>query len=730
MDYALTFRTFLYSHYFYRGLRAGIGVVGLTLLVYVVTDLPMAMTVSIGALCTSLMDLPSPLRHKFNEMLASALLCSLVTLLISLCAPIRWLLYAAVLGVSFLACMMVAYGKKTLPLQFAALFIMTLSMKPDLTATEAVLHSVLVLAGGLGYLTYSMIVAWFLRHRIKQQILAEALYELARYMAIKADFYASKTVLSRQFNRLVRQQIVLAEKQQESRDQLLRGTTDRTDARLVQMHLKMLDLYELIVSTHTDYVLLHEQAGNDQVLYLLRNVIWKAARDIENVAYDLTRNVMPRPGPDYVDDIEEADAALQMLETAPVIGPGAQRTAEALTVLQNAWAKIRELIAGVKSLRTSTAIIDGAAGDPLPGMDLTPFLSQQSYELKILVSHFRWQSPVFRYALRMTMAIATGLLVAASLPYSTHGYWMILSIVVVLKPSFSMTRQRRTDRLIGTVIGCILTAVILHFFHKPIFLIGFLFLATVAAASFIVVKYRFTAIAASMQILLQITLLSPNGEQLIGERLLDTFIGAAIATLFSFVLPSWEYRAMPRLITSVLTASQRYLDASGDLLAGRVPHDFVYRISRKRFMESLAGLNAALVRMLDEPQRQHRAVEKINAFIVQNYLVVSHVAAIRLLLARHADAMPQTLLQKILEATWVRVSEILQQAQNDFKQPRHVDFPGFQAAPNDADIYAVSAPSTTPAAAWPRLQRSLLMLQEDTARLATQSAELGQTLQS
>jgi hypothetical protein len=50
-------------------------------------DMATAMTVCIGALCTALMDMPSPLRHKFNEMSASVLLCSAVTLLISLCAP-------------------------------------------------------------------------------------------------------------------------------------------------------------------------------------------------------------------------------------------------------------------------------------------------------------------------------------------------------------------------------------------------------------------------------------------------------------------------------------------------------------------------------------------------------------------------------------------------------------------------------------------------------------------
>ncbi|MGC7960484.1 FUSC family membrane protein, partial [Salmonella enterica] len=84
------------------------------------------------------------------------------------------------------------YGKKTMPLQFAALMVMTLSMENQVPIADAFLHAGLFLGGGLGYLAYSMVVSWFLRRRIKQQVLAEALFELARYLRIKADFYDVK----------------------------------------------------------------------------------------------------------------------------------------------------------------------------------------------------------------------------------------------------------------------------------------------------------------------------------------------------------------------------------------------------------------------------------------------------------------------------------------------------------------------------------------------------------
>ena len=46
-------------------------------------------------------------------------------------------------------------------------------------------------------------------------------------------------------------------------------------------------------------------------------------------------------------------------------------------------------------------------------------------------------------------------------------------------------------------------------------------------------------------------------------------------------------------------------------------------------------------RMLDEPEDKQRAADELNQFIVQNYLVVTHVAALRLLLLRIPGNIPK-----------------------------------------------------------------------------------------
>lgn len=706
MHYALAPRTLFFSHYFYTGLRIATGVVGLTFLAYGFADLPTAMAVAIGALCTSMMDLPSPLRHKFNEMLAGVLTSSAVALLVGLCSPTQWLLRAVIVLVSFLASMMTVYGRKAMPLQFVALFVMMLSSDAAATPLQALRQGALFFAGGAGYMAYAMVVVWILRRRLKQQVLAEALYELAAYTGIKAGCYDMANPLPAQMERLVRRQSLLAERQQASRDLVLRGKPRADEAILVRVHYAMFDLYELVLSTHTDYALLRQHFADGPVLPLLGKLIGKAARDIESMAYAMTRNRPSYADVDYRAELRALDGALDALPPAASEDEGAQ------AVLRATSNKIRAMIAMIARLHAASTAPDGTL-PTAAAADQTPFLTQQRYSIGILLSNLRWTSPTFRFALRVAMAISVGLSSVEWLPYRSHGYWTALTIAVILKPSFSMTRQRRVDRLVGTLIGCLLTAVILYFVHAPALLIGFLFIATAAVPTFLSIKYRYTAIAASVQALLLIGLTMPHsaGAGAIEARLLDTLLGTLIATFFSYVLPSWEYQNLPRLVRAVTDANRKYLAAAADLLLGRAVDDFHYRIRRKGFMDSLANLSAALGRMLDEPEDKRRAPAELNRFTVQNYLLMAHMAALRLLLQRYADAMPRAEVEAALEDAFAKVRASLGAAP---QAP--------SPAPDGRTVWIAAWPG------WAPLQRRLRSLQEDAAQVAQCNAAIAALL--
>ncbi|WP_354678781.1 FUSC family protein, partial [Cupriavidus plantarum] len=627
MEYAHDPRTFLFSHYIYRGLRSATGVIGITLLAMQVMDLPSAMVVSIGALCTSLMDLPSPLNHKFNEMLASVLLCTGVALIVALAVPFPRVMPFVLVAVTFFAGMLTVYGNKTMSLQFSALFVMTLTVNEEFVVRKAIEHTALFGAGATAYLIYAMAVSWITEQRTRQQILAEALYEISGYLEIKSAFYDAGNDFDEQFNRLVRQQMVVAERQQAARDLVLRGNKTLHDGLLVQVHLRMLDLYEYVLSTNTDYQMLRQTFGGTPVLDLLRDLVRKMSQDVEDIAFDVTRGRPSYATVDYAPTIKRVEEEIAQLRHHHI-------PAAAMTALSDTLDMIKGAITLIGQLHeASRTPVEPAK--VLPGSDMTPFLTRQKYEFGVIRDNLNWRSPAFRFSLRITMAVAVGLWIGDHLPYASHGYWILLTIVVILKPNFSMTKQRYNDRLIGTLIGCIISVVILRFVHDPLLLLGVLFLALVASATFVTIKYRYTAIAACVQVLIQINLLAPGSQTVVGERLIDTVIGGVVASIFSFVLPSWEYRAIPKLVESVLQANRRYIAATRDLLLRKSSDDYAYRVQRKQFMDSLSALISSFQRMLDEPRSRHRAVDNLNRFILQNYLVAAHIAAARIQVRQH-----------------------------------------------------------------------------------------------
>lgn len=627
MQYAHDARTFVYSHYVARGLRSATGVIGATLIALQFADLPTAMVVSMGALCTSLMDLPSPFNHKFNEMLASVLLCTAVTLLVAMATPFPRVMPLVLVLVTFMAGMMTVYGNKTLPLQFSALFVMTLTINEDFVVRRALEHSLLFGIGAVAYMAYAMVVSWATQRRTKQQVLAEALYEMAGYLEIKAGFYDAGYDYEAQFNQLVRQQIVVAERQQAARDLVLRGNRTPHDGLLVQVHMRMLDLYEYILSTNTDYPLLRQTFAGTPVLDHLRRLVQLMCEDVEGIAYDITRGRPSYASVEYRQELRAVEHEIAQLRHHHINAAAMTAVAETLDMIKGAIVLVEQLHEASRTPVEPSKV--------LPGPDMTPFLTRQRYELKVLRDNLNWKSPAFRYALRITMAVGAGLWIADHLPYVSHSYWILLTIIVILKPNFSMTKQRYNDRLIGTLIGCVIAVGVLKVVHQPLILLGVLFLALVASTAFSTIKYRYTAVAACVQVLIQINLLMPGSPTVAGERLIDTVIGGLIASVFSFVLPSWEYRALPALVENVLQANRRYIAATRDLLLRVAKDDFAYRVQRKQFMDSLSALIGAFQRMLDEPKSRHRAVDNLNRFIVQNYLVAAHVAAARIQVREH-----------------------------------------------------------------------------------------------
>jgi hypothetical protein len=122
--------------------------------------------------------------------------------------------------------------------------------------------------------------------------------------------------------------------------------------------------------------------------------------------------------------------------------------------------------------------------------------------------------------------------------------------------------------------------------------------------------------------------------------------------------------------------------------------------------------------MLDEPSSKQRAVEDINLFIVQNYLLVAHVAALRSILRRHVSELPKEPVNAMLDESHAEVVGILSQALHRHERRTPAPLPALAATPPAG---TATGTATVPWSGWPLVQRRIRLLQADAAKIIVHS---------
>ena len=116
-------------------------------------------------------------------------------------------------------------------------------------------------------------------------------------------------------------------------------------------------------------------------------------------------------------------------------------------------------------------------------------------------------------------------------------------------------------------------------------------------------------------------------------RLADTLIGAAIAHLFSFFWPAWEFVEAPRLARRLLARASDF--ASVALRSDAPVQD--YRMARKDLIEAVAALSDSAARMGGEPQNARRGLEEMTSMLIAASVFAAHLSAARLDLRHPGD---------------------------------------------------------------------------------------------
>jgi uncharacterized membrane protein (TIGR01666 family) len=626
-EYLHEIQKFTSSQYWYSGWRITAGVM-VPLLIFIWMDwLSLAVPFLWGALFVSLTDTPGPIHHRRNGMIAAIMLNTAVVLLTGLTKEYQVLLVIQIVVLGFLLTMAAVYGSRAGAVGTLSLVVMLLNLLSIHEDYNTLQGSVLIAAGGLWYMVFSLLLHGIRPYRPVEQALGEHLIAIANYMRARAAFYREGADLSQCFHRVMEEQSEVRSIQHQTQELLFKtrrfmGDASPRSRSLMMIYLDSLDLFEETMYAYQNYEQLHQTLANTGILDRYYGLILELAAGLEHIGltvqmgnpvkknFDITRRVS---------DLKEiTDKYFQDKSGPGIIPEGLNKILGNVHGISN---RINRLILYTRQEADTGTTFEVA-------QKISRVAATQPISAKVLRENLTFKSDIFRHAIRLTVAMIIGYAVSVSLALA-HSYWVLLTIVTIMRPAYVLTKKRNIERVAGTLLGVIIVSLVLWLISNTTVLLVILVLSMLLGYSLLRVNYFTFVVFLTIFVIISLYFLNPEEFQtLIRERLIDTVIGSVIAFLASrFIFPVWGHHEIRDSMLRMTEANRQYFSQAWIALNSNQPDAPAYALARQDAIVSLTNLSDNFQRMLAEPQQSDQATP-VHQFVIANHMLTGHIAAL------------------------------------------------------------------------------------------------------
>jgi len=202
-------------------------------------------------------------------------------------------------------------------------------------------------------------------------------------------------------------------------------------------------------------------------------------------------------------------------------------------------------------------------------------------------SSFNVPAIVWRQALRVAIAVTVSYALGARFDVS-FSYWGTIAALVIMQPLGANTWLRVVERAVGTIIGGVLTAILIARLSSPMEMLLFIAPLSAAVIALRLVNYGLFMIFLTPMFVLVSDFIHP-ASSLISSRAINEIIGACIGLAGSlFLWPEKEADVLSDTVLAALSANMAF--ASGML---RAQTDASARLDPLRRDAGLASTRAA-----------------------------------------------------------------------------------------------------------------------------------------
>ncbi|RZM22783.1 MAG: hypothetical protein EOO88_28325, partial [Pedobacter sp.] len=605
MDYIKEYRKFVTSYYFAEGLRITAGVTLPAVILSYFGRIDIGLVMSLGAICVSASDIPGPIIHRVNGMMASVLIIFFVAATTGLVSTQPLSLGILIAAFCFLFSMIGVYGNRVNAIGLAALLVMVLGIHHQAhTVAQVFDYAFSIVAGGTWYMMLSLALFSFRPYRIVQQALGESIIAIGQYLRTRSSFYSKDVDYDAVYREVMEEQVSVQLKQALVRDLLFKSryilkestTVGRT---LLMTFTESVDLFEKTTTSFYTYETLHQQFDNTDILNRFEKLIKHIADELEEIGLAVQSGRRSR-NPHI---LQEQIKLLQEDYTKFVEKHRTPESFEGLIALRKILQGIEDIGVRLYTLHHYSGYDEKKAGEYKLTGDHSYFVTPTDLDWRLLRDNLTLRSNTFRHALRVSIATSAGYILSQFLTLG-HSYWILLTIIVILKPAYSLSRERNYQRFLGTLLGALIGIALLWIFQDRTLLFVMMLVLMIGSYSFMRTRYLISVVLMTPFILILFYLLdSSQFSQVVQDRLIDTGIGSVIAFVATFLLvPSWEKEQLLGYMQESLTDAIHYYKKVTAYFTNESVSELEYKLSRKNAFVALANLSGAFSRMLLEPK--------------------------------------------------------------------------------------------------------------------------------
>jgi uncharacterized membrane protein YccC len=530
--------------------------------------------IAAGALNTMFLDQPGPYRLRMQRMLLTAIAAGLSTFVGAMLGANTLLLAIAALVWGVGGGLLVALGPNAGRAGLTSMILLVITAAEPHTPAEALDAGLLIFAGGLLQMLLA-IAAWpLLRYGPERNALASLCRQLASSARVPTDHAQAPPVT----------QALL------DVESLLHGM-HRARGEVMETFRVLAGIVERVRRELLALVDLDTMIDDAEAKATLARMREYAARTLAALADALDRGASPLAASAAMEGFDSALAELSRMGAA---------TSERKAQRKLAIAAARgDGLAGHLRAALRNADFAGSRGDlrAFAAEARLPRTLRQRNALAMLRANLSLSSIAFRHAVRCGVCLAVAVVGERTLAIP-HGYWIPMTTAIVLKPDFAGTFSFGLLRVIGTMLGLVLTTALVHYAFDnnwerlallAVLCIGFRLLTTVHYGLGVML------LTGLVVILLSFYGIAPGGTML--ARGIATALGSALALVGYVVWPSWESQRVPEAVAAMIDAYRVHLRTllTGDASARAA--------ARSAARSARTNAQASLERLRGEPRR-------------------------------------------------------------------------------------------------------------------------------